>query len=260
MIIGGPRPPFETTSLQRRPDLGDQARRLGGEGWPPFLLHGDVTHWERLFDEFAGYQILFCDPSGEVISLGHTIPFVWDGTAEDLPDRISNLMERAVAGGRDGREPNALSALAAVVAPRHHRRGLSAEVLRAMRSLALGTGLGSLVAPVRPTLKAAYPLTPFGRYVEWRREDGPPFDPWLRVHHRLGAEPIKLIPKSLTVCGTVAEWEEWTGMAFPESGEYVVPGALEPIRIDRERDLGLYDEPNIWMRHPIRQSSSTPSS
>ena len=41
-------------------------------------------------------------------------------------------------------------------------------------------------------------------------------------------------------------------MAFPESGEYVVPGALEPIRIDRERDLGLYDEPNIWMRHPIR--------
>ncbi len=156
-------------------------------------------------------------------------------------------MEHAVAGSRDSRHPNALSALAAIVAPRHHPRGLSAEILRAMRSLALETGLGSLVAPVRPT----YPLTPFGRYVGWRREDGSPFDPWLRVHHRLGAEPIKLMPRSLTVSGTVAEWEEWAGMAFPESGECVVPGALEPIRVDREQDLGLYDEPNIWMRHPL---------
>lgn len=33
--------------------------RLSGEGWPTFLLHGDVTHWETLFDDFAGYQILF---------------------------------------------------------------------------------------------------------------------------------------------------------------------------------------------------------
>ena len=114
-------------------------------------------------------------------------------------------------------------------------------------------------APVRPTLKAAYPLTPFGRYVEWRREDGSTFDPWLRVHHRLGAEPIKPMPRSLTVSGTVAQWEGWTGMAFPESGEYVVPGALEPIGVDREQDLGLYDEPNIWMRHPIHQGLGYPN-
>lgn len=24
------------------------------------------------------------------------------------------------------------------------------------------------------------------------------------------------------------------------------------LRDDRERDLGRYDDPNIWMRHPIR--------
>ena len=60
------------------------------------------------------------------------------------------------------------------------------------------------------------------------------------------------MPESLTVVGTVAEWEEWTGMAFPESGRYVVPGALQPVVIDRERDLGRYDDPNIWMRHPVR--------
>ncbi|MDP8900837.1 MAG: hypothetical protein M3N33_06760 [Actinomycetota bacterium] len=62
---------------------------------------------------------------------------------------------------------------------------------------------------------------------------------------------MKLMPGSLTVRGTVPEWETWTNLAFPESGRYVVPRALQPIVIDRERDLGRYDEPNIWMRHPV---------
>jgi GNAT superfamily N-acetyltransferase len=243
--------PFEQTSLGRRLDLANHIHRLAGEGWPAFLLHGDITHWEKLFEEFAEYQILLLDPAGGVVSVGHTIPFFWDGTPDDLPDRMAELMDRAVEDHRGGREPNALSALAAIVSPDHRRRGLSAEVLRAMRSLARENGLASFVAPVRPTLKAAYPLTPFWRYVRWERADGSAFDPWLRVHRRLGAEPLKLMPEALAVVGTVAEWEEWTGMAFPESGPYVVPGALQPVAIDRERDLGRYDDPNIWMRHPV---------
>jgi len=51
--------------------------------------------------------------------------------------------------------------------------------------------------------------------------------------------------------GTVAEWEEWAGMAFPESGEFVVPGALALVSIDREADHGVYVEPNVWMHHTI---------
>ena len=247
----GLRVPFEKTSLRRRPDLEDQVHRLAGEGWPAFLLNGDITHWEKLFGEFADYQVLFHDPAGGVVSVGHTVPFFWDGTPDDLPDRMADLMDRAVEDHTRGREPNAISALAAIVSPNHRRKGLSAEVLRAMGSLARENDLGSFVAPVRPTLKAAYPLTPFRRYVRWERDDGSAFDPWLRVHRRLGAEPLKLMPEALTVLGTVPEWEEWTGMAFPESGRYVVPGALQPVVIDHERDLGRYDDPNIWMRHPV---------
>jgi hypothetical protein len=66
--------PFAKTSLERRPDLGDQAHRLGGEGCPTFLLHGGITHWEELFGKFAGYQILLHDPAGSVVALGHTVP------------------------------------------------------------------------------------------------------------------------------------------------------------------------------------------
>jgi hypothetical protein len=40
-------------------------------------------------------------------------------------------------------------------------------------------------------------------------------------------------------------------MEFPGSGHYVVPGALSPVRVDIERDEGLYVEPNLWVRHDL---------
>jgi len=88
------------------------------------------------------------------------------------------------------------------------------------------------------------------RYIGWRRPDGTHLDPWLRTHERLGAEIVKVAPESSRVPGSVAEWEEWAQLTFPETGAYVVRGALVPVEIDRERDEGLYVEPNVWMVHP----------
>jgi hypothetical protein len=89
------------------------------------------------------------------------------------------------------------------------------------------------------------------RYVEWKRPDGALFDPWLRVHWRLGAQPLCIAPNTLTVEGTIEEWEGWTKMAFPESGLYVVAGALQPVNIDCEQDKGRYEDPNYWMKHSV---------
>jgi GNAT superfamily N-acetyltransferase len=216
------------------------------------MLHADTPYWDSLFDTFAGFQILFCDPADTLIALGHTLPFVWDGTLEDLPPTIDEVMEKAIDAHRERRAPTtALSALAALVSPEHQGRGLSSEVLRAMRSLAAEHGMNFLVTPVRPTLKSLYPLIPIEGYARWQRSDRAPFDPWLRVHWRLGAKHLKVAPEAMVITGTVAEWEEWTGISFLESGEYVVPGALRPITIDRKQDLGTYSDPNIWMIHSI---------
>ncbi len=76
---------FETVTIERRPELAEQVDRLAGEAWPTFMLHADTLYWSSLFDTFAGFQVLHCDPDGNLIALGHTIPFVWDGTLEDLP-------------------------------------------------------------------------------------------------------------------------------------------------------------------------------
>ena len=109
------------------------------------------------------------------------------------------------------------------------------------------SGFSSLIAPVRPTWKARYPLIPMDDYVGWTRADGLPFDPWVRLHARLGAEQLDVCPASLTIEGTREEWEDWAGMGFPADGRYVVPGALVPVEFASGR--GVYVEPNLWMRH-----------
>jgi hypothetical protein len=240
-------------TLEQRPDLTQQVRGLGPAVWPEFLQHDAVCkrYWALLYSTFARFQVVLCDAAGKVIAAGHTIPLVWDGTKDDLPSGVDGVLERGVRDVECGRIPTTLSALAAMVAPSEQRRGLSATILQAMRATAAANGFTALIAPVRPTLKHRYPLTPMERYAHWTRPDGLPFDPWLRVHWRLGAELLQVAPQSMVITGTAQEWEAWTGMYFPESGAYVVPEALQPVLIDREHNSGRYEDPNIWMRHAI---------
>jgi len=114
----------------------------------------------------------------------------------------------------------------AVVTPSLTGRGLAGETLLALRRAALESGLSRVVAPVRPTTKARYPLTPIETFMRWRRADGTALDPWIRTHERLDAEILAAAPVSQTMTGTVAQWEKWTGLALPESGEYVIPDGL----------------------------------
>ena len=66
----------------------------------------------------------------------------------------------------------------------------------------------------------------------------------------MGAELLQTCVESMRVEGSRAEWEEWTGMTFPDDGSYVVPGALVPVEFTGGN--GVYVEPNFWMRHPVR--------
>jgi hypothetical protein len=207
--------------------------------------------WRHLDEELPAFQfVLYDEALDEVVAEGHTGPLWWDGTDASLPDGIDTVIEQVFARARAGQRVNTLCALAAEIPRGNRGRGLAEQLLRAMRSIGERHRLSHLVAPVRPSLKERYPLTPIERYVGWRRDDGRLFDPWMRLHERLGARVATPLPRSLRITGTVADWEEWTGMVFPESGDYVVPEGLAPVRIDRPGDLGSYWEPNVWMIHP----------
>jgi GNAT superfamily N-acetyltransferase len=232
-----------------RPDLWEASRLSFRNLWPEYNQHGNDTgqYFGVLVPQYAHVQILLFDASTEqVVARGRTIPFSWDGSLEDLPPGIDAVGLRAVA---EARPPTALSALAAEVDTGYQGRGLSRAVLQAMAEAARQAGLSCLVAPVRPSQKDRYPLTPIGRYARWQRTDALPFDPWLRVHARLGATIIRPEPKSMRIEGPLDDWERWTGMAFPEDGDYVFPFGLAPLRV-RDR-VGYYWEPNVWMLHSL---------
>jgi hypothetical protein len=238
---------IEVFTAEERPDLWEKAGPLFRSLWPEYNHHGNDTekYFGALFPRHAPLQVLLYDRSADlIVARGRTIPFRWDGSPEDLPSGIDAIGLRAVD---DPLPPTTLSALAAEVAADHQGRGLSGLVIEAMRAAARNAGLAPLVAPVRPSWKDRYPLTPIDRYAIWKRADGLPFDPWMRVHARLGATIVRTEPKSLRIEAPVAEWERWTEMEFPQDGEYVFPKGL--ARLCVQSGVGSYWEPNVLMLH-----------
>jgi hypothetical protein len=239
----------KTATVADRPDLVDRGWERTRDTLPEYNNHGDVlnVYWPRLTEERAEFQFHLVDDQDEVQARARTIPLGWDGTIEDLPAGIDG----AIARGFDEGGANTLCALLIMVPRDLQGGGLSGAAVAAMTEIARAHSFESLIAPVRPSWKERYPLVPIERYAGWQRSDGLFFDPWMRVHQRLGATVLKPEPRSLRITATVEEWETWTGMSFPESGDYWFPGGLATVAIDRETDEGRYWEPNVWMYHAL---------
>lgn len=244
--------------------LWGPADRMCHTSWPEFMHHDPVAKrvWHRLRDDWSAFQLVLVDETGEVAAASQAAPLQWDGTDDGLPEGWDAQFERSAAGLGAGRAPNALGAIQICVAKGRRGQGLSGLMVDAISQTAVEAGLNAVIACVRPTEKARYPLLPIETYAAWRRADGLPFDPWLRVHARAGARIVRGSPRSMTIAGSVGEWQESTGLTFPISGPYVVEGALSPVEIDLATDRGVYYDPNVWMvhdlsRYPIEGSSSS---
>ncbi|HEX6931235.1 MAG TPA: hypothetical protein VF162_03750 [Streptosporangiaceae bacterium] len=244
-----PDSPLQVFTAEERPDLWARANAGFAGSWPEYNLHGDHAgaYFGELVPRFARFQVLIYDRSADrVTGRGRSVPLRWDGTLDDLPPGIDAAGLRAVT---ERAEPTAVSALAAEVEADQQGRGLSRVVIQAMAGAARRAGLGPLIAPVRPSWKDRYPLIPIDAYAAWRRPDGLPFDPWMRVHARLGASVLRPEPQSMQITAPAADWEEWTGLQLPGPGQYVFPGGLAPLAVTD--GLGEYWEPNVWMLHPL---------
>ncbi|HEY4976303.1 MAG TPA: hypothetical protein VII05_02975 [Gaiellaceae bacterium] len=238
---------MKVATVAERPDLIERGWERTRDTLPEYNNHGDILerYWPRLTEERPEFQFHLVDEHDEILVRARSVPVRWDGTVDDLPAGIDG----AIARGFDESGANVLCALVIMIPRDLQGRGLSTRAVEAMLELAHQHGLDSLIAPVRPSWKERYPLVPIERYSAWRRGDGLLFDPWMRVHERLGATVLKPETHSLRITGTVADWEEWTGIAFPESGAYWFPRGLATLTIDHEADRGSYWEPNVWMQH-----------
>jgi hypothetical protein len=236
-------------------DFRDLVRGLTREVWPEFMLHDPVANelWHELLDRFPAYQLALYDTLNQrAAGMGNSFPLRWDDAYEDLPEGGWDwAFQEAVDQHKRGMAPNHHCAIQIVVRHDYQNQRLSRPMVEAVRSVTQAQGLQALIIPLRPSEKHKYPLTRLDDYITWQTQDGLPFDSWLRVHVRAGAKIIKVCHDSKTILGTRGEWEQWTGMKFPQSGFYTIPYALSPIEINLERDEGVYVEPNVWIVHNV---------
>ncbi|MFL5981214.1 MAG: GNAT family N-acetyltransferase [Gaiellaceae bacterium] len=237
--------------LVRYADRADLRERryaeLSRPTFPEYMHHNPPgnKYWDRLYTDFPDFQLALVEGDDLVAEL-HSVPTAWDGSDADLPGGWDAAFLRAF---EDGRTPDVLCALAISVRPDHQGRGVAARMLNEMRAAGRRAGLRELIAPVRPTSKARYPLTPIEEFMTWRRDDGSHFDPWIRVHERIGGEVFAAAPRSMVLEAPVSDWEEWTEMRFPSDGLYIVPGMLAPLVVSD--GVARHIEPNVWLRHSV---------
>jgi hypothetical protein len=229
----------------------EKMEALFAEGFPKFIS-ADLALKEyigRVREYFPHLDVMMVDESENPVATGWGVPISWSGDVADLPSSFAEILRRAIDVHDSGSEPNTFVICGAVVDPARKGSGTAADLIRALIGVGQAESMTRVLAPVRPTRKHLYPLFSIEDYASWVRDDGLPFDPWLRLHVRLGARVISLAREAQTMTGTVQEWEEWTGMSLPVSGEYVIPQGMSVLRIDRGVDLGSYVEPNIWVQH-----------
>ncbi|MEU8222720.1 GNAT family N-acetyltransferase [Kribbella sp. NPDC048915] len=245
---------YELILAADAPELDDEAEQRFAEDWPEFIFHdeGVPPYRDRRREYFADWEFYFVDATDDgrrLIAGCWAVPLAWDGTVEDLPGGFTDSLARSVTEHEENVVPNTCVLMAAAVRSDEQGQGHAGRVIAALRDHAAANGLEKMIAPVRPTSKSRYPLTPIEIFMTWTRDDGLPLDPWLRTHVRLGATLLAPAPASQTMTGSVTDWENWTRMQFPSTGTYTIPDGLTVLHIDREANTGTYTEPNIWLRH-----------
>ena len=209
-------------TLAERPDL--RGRIFGPEiqsAMPEFMRHDPAAalyYGPSEFDRVQDFVLAALDPAepDRPVARACSVPFAFrDGTEgrDELPDGgWDEIIRWGWADRIAGRRPNAVSALEIMVAPRLQGQGIARRMIAALRDNTRRRGFADLYAPLRPTLKDKEPRIPFADYCARRRDDGLPFDPWIRAHVGVGATIVKVAPRSMVVAGTLAEWRDWSGL------------------------------------------------
>lgn len=236
----------EVVAVAERPDIADAMDRLVASNMPAFMLWESPGNWRwhRLYELHPEGQLAYLDDAGDVVGTLHTIPCAWaaDGA---LPGGFDEVVVDGTE--RATRTAGSTCLLSMSVRRDWRRRGLAEGFIDEARRRAPRVGHGAVIAPVRPTVKAVYPMVDIDHYVRWRRADGRAFDPWIRTHIACGGSIAGTAPASLTVRQPVGRWAALCGRPMERSGMHVVPGALSPVVVDD--GYGTYVEPNVWITY-----------
>jgi hypothetical protein len=237
-------------SRAETPGLKKAALAVEQAAWSHLgFLNYTRSHYEYysgLLDTYPEYQLCLIDSDTKYpIAVASSVPFVCTDP-DDLPAEGWDWLVETAARNKNQR-PNMLGGLAVSVSAVHRSKGYARVMIRSLLVLAKSKGLDGVVVPVRPSAKAKHPWVPIRDYMAWTDDRGRPYDPWLRSHCSVGGKLIGPCDRSMVVRESISFWENWSTKRFEESGDYALEGALAPVRIDLDHQLGTYEEPNVWV-------------
>jgi hypothetical protein len=246
--------PLAIRSLADAPHLRKAASAIEQAAWSHLgYLSYTRAHYEyyaELVETYPEYQLCLVDEeAGYPVAVANSVPFACSGPDDLPPEGWDWLVETAARA--NGAKPNMLGALAVSVPAVHRSKGYARVMIRSLLDLAKAKQLDGVVVPVRPTAKVKHPLVPIADYMAWTDDTGRPYDPWLRSHLSVGGKIVRPCERSMVVDEPVAFWENWSRQRFESSGAYPLEGALAPIKIDLDRQTGIYEEPNVWVAYGI---------
>jgi amino acid adenylation domain-containing protein len=248
MDIGGER--FFLATVAQDPTLEEKIERLHLKHWPAFFVGDKIntTYWKKLYSLFPQFQLAIVSDDGTVAAAGNTIPLSLGGNG-DMPSGWDAALLRGMEDHEAGRPATTLCGLVAIVDPSFKGKGMSYKAIEAMKRLLATLEFDRLIIPVRPTFKEKFPELSIQDYCARVNDDGFSEDPWLRVHQKLGGRVSDYCPQSQKIEGTLEQWAVWTGKEFDTTGQYIVPGAMQPVEIDVQNNTGVYIDQAVWVDH-----------
>jgi GNAT superfamily N-acetyltransferase len=239
---------FTVKTLEDDPSLRSRIGELEDDSFPRFL--NEEPTWIETQDEiltaFARtHYFVLEEGTGKLAGLCINVPFAWTGEVDDLPG-YNELLRRCLNERHARCVPTALAGILGAVAPEYQSQGVSRLFFGAAAAALEKLGLRNYLSPVRPSNKQSYPNFSIDDFLSWRTPEGELVDPWLASFVRGGSKMLGIAREAITMSASCAQWSAWTGMRFPVSGDYVIPGGHRLLEVDAGRGVGRYAEDHVW--------------
>lgn len=237
--------------------MGEETEKLAIQVWPNYLvLESDIPEpgltFEISMDEFARRFPVWGvrdQSTQELMAYINAVQLFVDLSADQLPQEGWRY---AIQSAGSSRKPNCLCLLVANASPKTRGSGVAQCLIDRTKEAALNCGFDTMIAPVRPTFKHKFPDISMDEYIQKKNEAGEVFDPWLRQHVNSGGEILNVCEESVLIDASLGKWREWTGLSLTEAGAVQLPGGLDVLNVNLEKNIGTYREPNVWVRYKLK--------
>jgi len=216
--------------------------------YPDFINYSAAisNYWEKMERYFPEWQLFFF-LENTLIGCMNTIPINYSSSLEDLPQEGWDwLLEKGTRDYEAGKNPTCLGGIQINVLKPFRGNGYSKQILKAGKEKFSLSRLDYFILPIRPTRKHLYPKLSMQEYLSWKVDDKL-FDPWIRTHMNAGAQLLHVCSRSMQVSGDVKFWEQRLQKEITTSRYIHFPGAINSIHVNLEKDIGIYEEDNIWI-------------